>query len=227
MPPTVHGIHHVTAIAGDAQENLDFYVGVLGLRLVKRSVNQDVPDTYHLFYADGAGTPGTDLTFFPWPDMGPGRVGAGLASEVSFAIPPGSLDWWQARLDDYGIVHEAEKTRFGERTLPFVDPHGLRLALVATDEPRPWVPWAKSPVPTEHQLRGMHAVRLWERDLSQTERALIEVLGFAPLGEDGGWHRYGVEGGGIRQAGGGAGAARGTPGGVGHRHRASRGLAGD
>ncbi len=85
--------------------------------------------------------------------MGRGRVGAGLASEVSFAIPPGSLDWWQARLDDYGIVHEAEKTRFGERTLPFVVSHGLRLALVATDEPRP-SPWAKSPVPTEHQLRG-------------------------------------------------------------------------
>lgn len=196
MPPTVHGLHHVTAIAGDAQENLDFYVGVLGLRLVKRSVNQDVPDTYHLFYADGAGTPGTDLTFFPWPTMDPGRVGAGMAMEVSCAVPPDTLGWWQEWFDYRGVRCESVQERFGERTLPFVDPHGLRLALVETAESRPFVPWAGSIVPEEVQLRGMHAVRLWERDLDRTARALTEVLGFAEQGKDGGWHRYGVDGGG-------------------------------
>src|SRR5258705_3145059 len=94
------GLHHVTCIAGDAQENVDFYSGVLGMRLVKRSVNQDSPGTYHLFYADGAGHPGTDITFFPWPEMGPARPGVGLAMEVSLAIPLGSVDYWSERLVD-------------------------------------------------------------------------------------------------------------------------------
>src|SRR5262245_52337613 len=103
MTASVHGIHHVTCIAGNAQENLDFYVGVMGLRLVKKSVNQDVPGTYHLFYADKAGTPGTDLTFFPWPEMGPAQPGIGLAMEVVFAVAPGSLDYWESRLGANGI----------------------------------------------------------------------------------------------------------------------------
>ena len=96
MPNSVHGIHHLTAIAGEAQENLNFYAGVMGMRLVKKSVNQDAPDTYHLFYADAAGTPGTDITFFPWPDMGPGRLGTGLVVEVPLAVPKGSLKYWRA-----------------------------------------------------------------------------------------------------------------------------------
>src|SRR5689334_12096542 len=94
MNEHVTGIHHITAIAGDAQENLDFYVGVLGMRLVKRSVNQDAPGTYHLFYADADGHPGTDLTFFPWPEMAPGRKGTGKASEISLAVPRNSLNYW-------------------------------------------------------------------------------------------------------------------------------------
>ncbi len=101
MKPTT-GLHHVTAIAGPAQENLDFYAGVLGMRLVKKSVNQDDPDTYHLFYADAEGHPGTDLTFFPWADLAPSRDGYGLSTEVSVAVPPGSLDFWGARLARYG-----------------------------------------------------------------------------------------------------------------------------
>src|SRR5512134_1941102 len=100
----VTGLHHVTAIAGDAQENLDFYVGVLGMRLVKRSVNQDDPGTYHLFYADGDGHPGTDLTFFPWPDLPPGRRGTGLTVEIALAIPGESLDYWAERLAHHGVT---------------------------------------------------------------------------------------------------------------------------
>ena len=99
MTASVHGIHHVTCIAGNAQENLDFYVGLLGMRLVKRSVNQDDPGTYHLFYADRVGNPGTDFTFFPWPNMEPGRMGIGLTVETSFAVPPGSLDYWRDRFE--------------------------------------------------------------------------------------------------------------------------------
>lgn len=196
MHETVHGIHHVTAIAGDAQENLDFYVGVMGLRLVKRSVNQDAPDTYHLFYADGAGTPGTDITFFPWPRMAPLKAGVGLTMEVSFAVPPGSLSYWKSRLASHGVVTGTPEVRFGERILPFRDPHGLGLALVETGAPRQWVPWEASPVPEESQLRGMHAVRLWEREIARTRELLEGVLGFELAGEEAGWRRFAIDGGG-------------------------------
>jgi glyoxalase family protein len=196
MPTSVHGIHHVTCIAGDTQENLDFYVGLLGMRLVKRSVNQDDPGTYHLFYADRVGNPGTDFTFFPWPQMEPGRLGIGLTVEVSFAIPPGSLTYWQERLQRYNVEHGGSESRFGETTLPFKDPHGLQLALVETGDDRQFVPWENSPVPQEGQLRGMHTVRLWERKRAHTQAILTQRLGFRVLGTEDGWHRYGVEGGG-------------------------------
>ncbi|MCK6622599.1 MAG: ring-cleaving dioxygenase [Calditrichaceae bacterium] len=196
MQTSVHGIHHVTAIAGDPRENLDFYVGVLGMRLVKKSVNQDAPDTYHLFYADGAGTPGSDLTFFPWPDMGPGRLGIGLTVEVPFAVPPGSLEYWKKRFANQGVKCDEIEIRFGETTLPFRDPHGLQLALVETADPRQFTPWEKSPVPQEHQLRGMHAVRLWERHLAPTATLLTERMGFTLIGTENGWNRYGADGGG-------------------------------
>ncbi|HET9226361.1 MAG TPA: ring-cleaving dioxygenase [Thermoanaerobaculia bacterium] len=187
----VHGIHHVTAISGDPQENLEFYTGRLGLRLVKRSVNQDVPDTYHLFYADAEGHPGTDLTFFPWPQMPPGRKGAGLAVEVGFAVPEGSLSFWAERLEG-----GTPERRFGENVLSFQDPHGLGLSLTEASGPRDWTPWTDSSVPERHQIRGFHSVRLWERNLAVTSRFLGQALGFEPAAEEDGWHRFGVEGGG-------------------------------
>ncbi len=196
MHASVHGIHHVTAIAGDAQENLDFYTGPMGLRLVKKSINQDAPGTYHLFYADAEGTPGTDLTFFPWPRLPRARVGVGQVVEVPFAVPVGSMGYWQRRLAEHDVAAGEVEVRFGERALPFEDPHGLRLALVETDAERPFVAWKGSLVPPEHQLRGVHSVRLWEAALGPTEALLTEVMGFEALGEDGGWHRYGVAGGG-------------------------------
>jgi glyoxalase family protein len=199
MTTSVHGLHHVTAIAGNPQVNLDFYSGLLGLRLVKKSVNQDVIDTYHLFYADSAGSPGTDLTFFPWPDMEPARLGVGFTVEVPFAIRQGSLGYWQARLAAAQVATGPVETRFGETVLPFRDPHGLQLALVEISAERPYVPWAESPVPAEHQLRGMHLVRLWERDLELTELLLTRGLGFTFIGEENGWRRFGVDGGGSGQ----------------------------
>src|SRR4029453_12678337 len=120
----VNGLHHITAIAGPAQENLDFYAGILGMRLVKKSVNQDDPGTYHLFYADAAGHPGTDLTFFPWSHLAPSRQGHGLSTEVSLAIPPGTLDFWGQRLGGYGVTINPGGRGFGEGGLPLEAPHG-------------------------------------------------------------------------------------------------------
>jgi glyoxalase family protein len=192
---TVGGLHHITAIAGPAQENLDFYAGVLGMRLVKRSVNQDDPGTYHLFYADAEGHPGSDLTFFPWAQMAPPRPGHGLSVEVALAVPPDSLDYWERRLEKYGAAVEARQQRFGNRVLPLVDPHGLRVALVesASALTRTFTPWEGSPVPVKRQIRGLESARLLERDPTLTTSFLTTVLGCSHIGTEGTWHRYGVE----------------------------------
>lgn len=192
----ITGIHHVTCIAGNAQENLDFYTRVLGMRLVKRSVNQDVPDTYHLFYADGEGHPGADLTFFPWPSMPPAKAGIGLAMEVSLAVPAGTLPFWSERLESHGAALRAIETRFGEPVLPLTDPHGLEIALIETADKREFTPWDKSPVPAEKQILGLHAVRLWEHDLDSTAAFLTNTLGFRPAGRENEWHRFEVGSGG-------------------------------
>lgn len=186
----VHGIHHVTCLAADPQKNLSFYVGTLGMRLVKRSVNQDDPGTYHLFYADAIGTPGTDVTFFPHRGMAPGRRGVGQVGEIVLAVPAGSLDWWRGRLAERGVLPSEETTRFGETVLPFQDPDGLPLSLVGIDEERAFAPWETGPVPVEHQIRGVHAVRIRERVLAPTERLLEETLGFVEAGEDEQWYRW-------------------------------------
>lgn len=192
---TISGLHHITCIAGDPQENLHFYTNVLGMRMVKRSVNQDVPDTYHLFYADAAGNPGTDLTFFPWPRMPQVTPGIGLAMEVSLAIPPGTIAWWRERLSSEAIATTDDR-RFGEAALMLRDPHGLPLALVETADPRDFSPWDASPVSAGRQVRGLHSVRLWESDLRRTADFLTGTLGFRAVGEEGGWHRFAVGSGG-------------------------------
>ncbi len=188
----VNGLHHITAIAGPAQENLDFYAGVLGMRLVKKSVNQDDPGTYHLFYADAEGRPGTDLTFFPWSHLAPPRPGHGLAVEVGLEVPPGSLTYWGERLEKYGVRIDAMETRFGAQSLPVTDPHGLRLALVEqADTKRPFSAWEHSSIPAERQIRGLHGARVWERSEAATAQFLTTVLGFERLGNESGWTRYG------------------------------------
>ena len=196
MMPT-SGLHHITAIAGPAQENLDFYTGLLGMRLVKKSVNQDDPGTYHLFYGDAEGHPGSDITFFPWADLAPSRRGHGLSIEVSLAVPPGSLEFWGARLARTETKSFAIETRFGERALPLSDPHGLRLALVESESSlgRPFTPWDRGPIPVEHQIRGLESARLLERELDDTVSFLVDALGFQPMREENGWQRIGVRGG--------------------------------
>jgi glyoxalase family protein len=194
---SVTGLHHVTAIAGPAQENLDFYAGVLGLRLVKKSVNQDDPDTYHLFFADAEGHPGTDLTFFPWPQMAPAREGHGLSVEVSLAVAPGSLAYWESRLERYGTRVKGKEMRFGLKALRLTDPHGLNLGLVENAEAlrRDFTPWEGSPVEVARQIRGLEGVRMWASELARTTAFLGDVLGFQHVGTENGWHRYGVQGG--------------------------------
>lgn len=191
-PRPIRGLHHVTAISGPAQENLDFYAGVLGMRLVKRSVNQDDPGTYHLFYADAAGTPGSDLTFFPWAQMAPSRRGHGLASEVALTVPAGSLDWWVARLERYGVDITAREARFGAATLALVDPHRLPVALVESPgwASRAFEPWSGSPVPAERQIRGLEGARAQERELTTTTAFLTQAMGFRLVGEERGWQRW-------------------------------------
>ena len=190
---SVNGLHHITAISGPAQENVDFYAGVLGMRLVKKSVNQDDPGTYHLFYADAEGHPGTDLTFFPWAQMAPPRIGHGLATQVCLEIPPGSADYWGTRLQRYAARIEGIDTRFGARALMLSDPHGMRVALVegAAGSRRALAPWNGSPVPADRQIRGLYGAQVWERDVASTTEFLTGVLGFQRIGDENGWTRYG------------------------------------
>jgi glyoxalase family protein len=193
---SINGLHHVTCIASNPQKNLDFYAGILGMRLVKKSVNQDDPSTYHLFYADAEGRPGTDLTFFPWQHMQPARKGVGLATEVQLAVAADTLPYWQQRFEKYGVKTSAVETRFGEKVLPFRDYDGLELALVELSGERAFTPWEKSDVPEDKQVIGLHGSRLWQRTLEQSANFLTSTLGFAHAGHDKGWHRYTVNGGG-------------------------------
>jgi glyoxalase family protein len=170
----VLGFHHATAFASDAQRNVAFYVGVLGLRLVKRSVNQDAPEVYHLFYADAVGSPGTDITFFPWRNIASTQEGAGLVRETWLAVPIESLPYWRERLAAAGVPLEASDAH----TLRFRDPDGLRVAIVAEADSRPYVAWDDSPVPTVHQIRGICGAQMVVHAFGATERVLTEILGF-------------------------------------------------
>ncbi len=187
----VHGIHHITAFSGDVNENLNFYTNVLGLRLVKKSVNQDSPDIYHLFFADANGSPGTDITFFPFPNIAKARDGYGTASEVIFAVPAETLGYWQIRLTQYHVQQIEREVRFGEQVLSFFDPHGLRLALAELSEAKPdTVPWDKSPVPEIYQIRGFHSVRMKLHTIEPTVELMTHLMGFREVGEDNGWIRF-------------------------------------
>lgn len=163
----------MTCIAGDPQRNIDFWVETLGLRLVKRSINQDDPGTYHFFFADAEGTPGTSMTFFPWGEMRQGKVGTGQVSRTAFRVPKGSLEYWEDRFDEHDVSYGDRIERFGETVLPFEDPDGLPIELVAVDLPadEPTVPWTEF-VPEEHAIRGFHSVTLWIADIDPT----IDVL---------------------------------------------------
>jgi glyoxalase family protein len=191
MPLSSVGVHHVTAIASDPQHNLDFYSGVLGLRLVKRTVNFDDPTTYHFYFGDEEGSPGTIVTFFPWPTARRGRQGAGQATVISFAIVPGSVGYWLDRLLSHRVEFESPKTRFeGERVIQLKDPDGLLLELIAHPSAETWIGWGGGTVPQEHALRGVYSVTLWEEGYEGTASMLSDTLGFQPAREQGSIFRY-------------------------------------
>jgi glyoxalase family protein len=193
----IPGLHHVTAIAGDPQRNLDFYTEVLGLRFVKKTVNFDDPGTYHFYFGDDAGTPGTILTFFPWPHATRGTRGAGEVSHTAFSIPPASLTSWEQRLAAKGSQIESRATRFGESVLTLSDPDGMQIELVAHSEPAAIEAATRNPrfsdVPAAHAIRGFFGVTLLERELVPTVSALA-LLGFHKVAEEDGRTRFSANG---------------------------------
>lgn len=182
-PLTINGIHHITAIASSAADNLAFYRQALGLRLVKQTVNFDDPYTYHLYYGDGIGSPGTIITFFPWEKLPPGRAGAGMVTAIGFTVARSAMDYWHDRLHTLGLTPVRE-TRFGDPVLGFNDPHGLDLELIGVDTPPEIRPWAQSEVPETHMIRGFHSATAVLREMGPTRRLLTQVMGMVPVGEE-------------------------------------------
>ncbi|MDQ3602975.1 MAG: ring-cleaving dioxygenase [Actinomycetota bacterium] len=180
MPQTT-GIHHVTAISGAPQRNVDFYAGTLGLRLVKKTVNFDDPETYHLYYGDGAGNPGTVMTFFPWAHAPGGRIGAGQLVVTSYSIPAASLGYWTERLVERGVRFERPRDRFGDTVLSFEDPDRLRIELVTAEDVRPGR--AGGPVREDHSIRGFHHVALAVEATDRTAGLMTDLLGFRLVDE--------------------------------------------
>ena len=190
MIKKILGFHHITAIAGDAQRNVDFYSGVLGLRLVKLTVNYDDPETYHLYYGDERGSPGSILTFFSWPGAPGGRRGTGQLTTIAFSVPEGSLGYWLERLDDNAVTHEAPVTRLDEESLTLFDPDGLRLELVAGVAAAPESPWKEGPVSPERAIRRLRGVTLTEEGYELTASLLTQTLGFRLVDEVGSRFRF-------------------------------------
>lgn len=171
------GLHHVTAVTADAPYNHRFYTQTLGMRLVKKTVNQDDTSAYHLFYADGAANPGTDLTFFDWPVPQERRGTHAAVRTFLRVVDEKALDYWAGRLADAGVTHGGIETRDGRDMLPFEDREGQRLALIVDGGRGPGVPWARSPVPAQHQIRGLGPILLSVPDLAPTAAVLIHVMG--------------------------------------------------
>ncbi len=188
--PKVHGLHHITAIAADPRVNLDFYTRALGLRFVKKSVNQDDPGTYHLYYGDYAGSPGTILTFFPWAGLRRGRPGTGQAYATAFSVPAGALSFWQERFTKLKVTQEPVQKRFADEVLPFLDPDGLRLELLATTEMDSREPAPAADVPRESAIRGFHSSTLALTEAAPTAAVLTGPMGHRQSAQEGHRARY-------------------------------------
>ena len=193
MSKQILGIHHITAIAGNPQSNLDFYAGLLGLRLVKLTVNFDDPTTYHLYYGDGAGNPGTILTFFPWPSAPKGRRGVGQVSETAFAIPQGAINYWTERLTARAVAFEGPFDRFDDKVIAFSDPDGMRVELIATSLVNDARAYTEGPVPLQFAIRGFHSATLLEANGAPTSKLLTDTMGFKLVAKDGNRSRYAAD----------------------------------
>lgn len=186
----IQGLHHITAIARSPQANIEFYESVLGQRLVKRTINFDDPGTYHLYYGDEIGSPGTILTFFPWPHAVRGTRGTGETTALAYSVPESSLDFWAARLDNLGVEGLQQTTRFGTSLIEMDDPDGMRVELVGIDQSGEVRHWNGGPIPSEHALCGFHGVTLRLTTVDATASLLTEQLGFSQVDREGSVERY-------------------------------------
>jgi glyoxalase family protein len=190
MDKKIAGLHHVTAIASDPQRNLDFYVGLLGLRFVKRTVNFDDPGTYHFYFGDERGRPGTILTFFPWPGARRGIRGTGQIEATAFAISPNSIGYWLEHFKEQHVTAEKTSARFGEEVIRFTDPDGLLLELIASSSHAPFEQWSDGPVPPEHALRGFHSVSAALEGYEKSARLLTDSFGYHLIDKSGNRFRF-------------------------------------
>lgn len=190
MEDRILGLHHITAIAGDAQRNYDFYTKVLGLRLVKKTVNFDDPGTYHFYYGNENGTPGTILTFFPWTNVKPGKIGTGMATDIGYAVPAGSLDFWNDQFDKYQVRFGQTDEQFGEQILRFEDPDGLRLQLVVPANADNRTPWETNEIKKDVAIKGFHSIVLTLRNIKPTASILTDIFGYKLLKQEGNRYRF-------------------------------------
>src|SRR5450432_704439 len=186
---TLPGLHHVTAITADAQKNIDFYCGVLGLRLVKLTVNFDDPGSYHLYYGDELGRPGTIMTFFAWAGAYRGKIGPPQVTVTAFAVPATAVDFWIERLKKLGVETQPIVNRFNERVIAFTDPDGMQLEIIGAAAPKSQ-PWPAGPVPVESAIRGFHSATISEEGYENTASLLTDVMGFTLIGSEENRFRY-------------------------------------
>ena len=190
MNNSILGLHHITAIAGNAQNNFNFYTKILGLRLVKKTVNFDDPGTYHLYYGDESGSAGTILTFFPWEGIGQGSEGVGMATEIGYSVPDGSLEFWLERFREHDITTGEITERFGEKILPFKDPDGLSLSLIIPGKTDDRKPWETEQVKLENATRGFHSTTLSLQKIDETAKVLTDIFGYRLVSQEGNRYRF-------------------------------------
>ena len=189
MKTDILGLHHITAISNSAQKNHDFYTNVLGLRLVKKTVNFDDPGTYHFYFGDEQGTPGTIITFFPWEGIGKGVNGAGMATHTAYSVPEGSFDFWKERLAKFGLT-TIESEIFEEKVLSFNDPDGMQLQLIVPNKIDSREPWTTSDISADYAIRGFHNVTLTLRSVNATSKVLTDLLGYSLVKQEGNIYRF-------------------------------------
>jgi glyoxalase family protein len=190
MENSILGLHHITALAGLAKRNLDFYTTTLGLRLLKKTVNFDDPGTYHLYYGDERGSAGTVLTFFPHEGARRGRAGTGMATDIAYAVPEGSFDFWIERFEKHKVSYSKPAEKFGEAYLPFQDPDGLRLELVVPKNPDNRTAWETSEIKAEVATKGFHGVTLTLQHIKATAAILTDIFGYKLVEQSGNRYRY-------------------------------------
>lgn len=190
MNTQITGLHHITAIAGNARRNYDFYTQVLGLRMVKKTVNFDDPGTYHFYFGNASGEPGTILTFFPWEGIGAGKNGTGMATEIGYTVPAGSLAFWEDRFKKFAVQHGPVSESFGESFLPFRDPDGLNIKLIVPKQPDNRKPWETDAVKADTATKGFHSIVLTLKDINATASILTDIFGYRLLQQEGNRYRF-------------------------------------